>query len=136
MGVRFNRKGPDGLIDGKAPGGRPRLDANQRAALAGIVESGPIPASHDLRPAGLVRGVAPYEVAAMVATNIDGLTLRDTTIGRTTAVPSFFRAGLEVSGGRGLTITRFIGSDPAAQNPAIALDDVSRGNARCPRDAR
>ena len=44
--LRFNRHGPDGLIDGKAPGGRSRLDANQRAALAAAVESGPIPASH------------------------------------------------------------------------------------------
>lgn len=44
--LRFNRDGPDGLIDGKAPGGRPRLDANQRAALAAAVERGPIPASH------------------------------------------------------------------------------------------
>ena len=41
--LRFNCDGPDGLIDGK---GRPRLDANQRAALAAAVESGPIPASH------------------------------------------------------------------------------------------
>jgi transposase len=44
--LRFNRDGPDGLVDGKAPGGRPRLDANQRAALAAVVESGPIPAAH------------------------------------------------------------------------------------------
>ena len=44
--LRFNCHGPDGLIDGKAPGGRPRLDANQRAALAATVESGPIPAAH------------------------------------------------------------------------------------------
>jgi transposase len=44
--LRFNRDGPDGLIDGKAPGGRPRLDANQRAALAAVVERGPIRASH------------------------------------------------------------------------------------------
>ena len=44
--LRFNRNGPDGLIDGKAPGGRPRLDASQRAALAAAVERGPIPASH------------------------------------------------------------------------------------------
>ena len=44
--VRFNRDGPDGLIDGKAPGGRPRLDAQQRTALATAVESGPIPAAH------------------------------------------------------------------------------------------
>ncbi len=44
--LRFNRDGSDGLIDGKAPGGCPRLDANQRAALAACVESGPIPAAH------------------------------------------------------------------------------------------
>lgn len=44
--LRFNGLGPDGLVDGKAPGGRPRLDPAQRAALASIVESGPIPASH------------------------------------------------------------------------------------------
>ena len=44
--LRFNRDGPDGLVDGKAPGGRPRLDAAQRAALAAAVESGPIPAAH------------------------------------------------------------------------------------------
>jgi transposase len=44
--LRFNRHGPDGLIDDKAPGGRRRLDTNQRAALAAAVESGPIPAAH------------------------------------------------------------------------------------------
>ena len=44
--LRFNRDGPNGLVDGKAPGGRPRLDANQRAVLAATVESGPIPAAH------------------------------------------------------------------------------------------
>jgi len=36
--LRFNRDGPDGLVDGKAPGGRLRLDATQRAALAAAVE--------------------------------------------------------------------------------------------------
>jgi len=44
--LRFNARGAAGLIDGKAPGGRPLLDAAQRKALAEIVESGPIPASH------------------------------------------------------------------------------------------
>ena len=39
--LRFNHHGPDGLIDGKAPGGRPRLDASQRAALAAAVERSP-----------------------------------------------------------------------------------------------
>ena len=44
--LKFNARGPDGLIDRKAPGQRPRLNDAQRAALAAIVESGPIPAVH------------------------------------------------------------------------------------------
>lgn len=44
--VRFNALGPAGLIDGKAPGARPLLSAEQRHALLRIVEAGPIPASH------------------------------------------------------------------------------------------
>ncbi len=44
--LRFNAQGPDGLVDSKAPGGRPRLDEEQRRALARIVEAGPIPAAH------------------------------------------------------------------------------------------
>jgi len=44
--LAFNAAGPAGLIDGKAPGNRPRLNAGQRQALMGIVESGPIPAVH------------------------------------------------------------------------------------------
>ncbi|NRP75785.1 hypothetical protein ILFOPFJJ_06708 [Ensifer psoraleae] len=44
--VRFNERGPDGLINGKAPGGRAKLNDAQRQALAKIVESGPIPAVH------------------------------------------------------------------------------------------
>jgi transposase len=44
--VKFNAAGPDGLIDRKAPGQKPRLNAEHRAALAAIIESGPIPAVH------------------------------------------------------------------------------------------
>jgi transposase len=44
--VRFNARGPDGLLDGKAPGKSPLLNDAQRRALAEIVESGPIPAIH------------------------------------------------------------------------------------------
>ena len=44
--LRFNKRGPEGLIDGKAKGQIPRLNAGQREALAMIVESGPIPAIH------------------------------------------------------------------------------------------
>jgi transposase len=44
--VRFNARGPDGLVDGKAPGQRAKLNDAQRDALVEIVESGPIPAIH------------------------------------------------------------------------------------------
>ena len=44
--MRFNARGPDGLLDGKAPGKPRLLDDAQRRALVEIVESGPIPAIH------------------------------------------------------------------------------------------
>ena len=44
--LRFNAKGPDGLIDGKATGQPPKLNDGQRQALARLVESGPIPSIH------------------------------------------------------------------------------------------
>ncbi|HJY49261.1 MAG TPA: IS630 family transposase, partial [Stellaceae bacterium] len=44
--VRFNAKGPDGLLNGKAPGARSILDERQRRALRQAVEDGPIPALH------------------------------------------------------------------------------------------
>src|SRR5271167_433717 len=46
--MKFNADGPDGLIDRKAPGQPSRLDDRHRAALAAMVESGPIPAVHDV----------------------------------------------------------------------------------------
>ena len=42
--LAFNAAGPEGLIDGKAPGQAPLLNAEQRAALQRIVEAGPNPA--------------------------------------------------------------------------------------------
>ncbi len=44
--LAFNADGPAGLIDGKARGNAPKLSEAQRQALAGMVESGPIPAVH------------------------------------------------------------------------------------------
>jgi len=44
--LRFNAGGPEGLIDGKAPGGEPKLTPAQKQALIGIIERGPIPAIH------------------------------------------------------------------------------------------
>ena len=44
--LRFNAQGPEGLIDRKAPGQPSKLKASHRAALAAVIESGPIPAVH------------------------------------------------------------------------------------------
>jgi len=44
--VKFNAQGPDGLIDRKAPGQPPRLNDTHRAALAAMIESGPMPSLH------------------------------------------------------------------------------------------
>jgi len=46
--VRFNARGPDGLINGKAPGKPPLLNDHQRAALAQAIERGPIPYLDDV----------------------------------------------------------------------------------------
>jgi transposase len=44
--LRFNAEGTAGLADRKAPGQAPRLNDAHRAALAGLLESGPTPAIH------------------------------------------------------------------------------------------
>lgn len=46
--LRFNAHGPEGLIDRKPPGQPSRLNAEHRAALAAMVENGPIPAVHEV----------------------------------------------------------------------------------------
>src|SRR3954464_7496676 len=45
-GGRVNARGPDGLINGKAPGTTCKLNDSQRQALVNIVERGPMPAIH------------------------------------------------------------------------------------------
>lgn len=41
--LRFNANGPAGLVDGKAPGPRSRLNDAQRSALTKAIERGPTP---------------------------------------------------------------------------------------------
>ena len=41
--VRFNARGPNGLINGKAPGKPSLLNDDQRTALAQVIEQGPTP---------------------------------------------------------------------------------------------
>ena len=73
--LRFNARGPGGLINGKAPGNQPKLNVAQRRALAEVVDRGPIPAIHGVvrwRRKDLVRWIfEEFRVA-----------LDETTVGR------------------------------------------------------
>lgn len=73
--VRFNARGPEGLLDGKAPGKPPLLNDVQRQALAEIIESGPIPAIH---------GVVRWRLIDLARWLHDefGVSLTETTVGR------------------------------------------------------
>jgi hypothetical protein len=76
----------------------------------------------DLRPAQTVnRGIARYDVAGLKAENVDDLTLRNMRLHWGSAVPDFFRAGVEVAGFRDATIDGFVGSGPDNITPAIRL---------------
>jgi transposase len=44
--LRFNGRGPEGLVDPRGSGRPPKLNEGQRQALVRVVESGPIPAVH------------------------------------------------------------------------------------------
>src|ERR1700730_9774014 len=44
--MKFNAHGPDGLIDKKAPGQPSKLESIHRAALAKMIDEGPMPAIH------------------------------------------------------------------------------------------
>ena len=73
--VRFNARGPDGLLDGKAPGKPTLLGAVQRRALVEIVERGPIPAIH---------GVVRWRLIDLVQWLSEefAVSLDETTVGR------------------------------------------------------
>ena len=44
--IRFNERGPDGLINKSAPGAPGKLTKNHKAFLVRLVEEGPMPAIH------------------------------------------------------------------------------------------
>src|SRR3989441_6867080 len=57
--LRFNARGPDGLLDGKSTGQPSKLNDTQRQGIARMIESGPIPAA----PGGVrwaLSGSAPW----------------------------------------------------------------------------
>lgn len=74
--VAFNADGPDGLIDGKAPGARPRLNADQRETLKAMIEQGPTPAAH-----GVVR--RRLRDLAHVLAEDHGVSISEQTLSRT-----------------------------------------------------
>jgi transposase len=73
--LRFNARGPAGLIDSKHPGPKPKLGDDQRSALAKVVEAGPIPAIH-----GVVRWRR-CDLAQWIWDEF-GISLDETTVGR------------------------------------------------------
>ena len=65
--VRFNARGPAGLLDGKAPENESKLEDAQRRALAAIVDSGPDVAVHGIvrrRPVDPVKWIARRSAAS------------------------------------------------------------------------
>jgi len=73
--LRFNARGPDGLIDGKATGQPAKLNNEQRQPLARIVEDGPIPAIH-----GVVRWRR-KDLALWIFEEF-GISLEESSVGR------------------------------------------------------
>ena len=73
--LRFNAEGPEGLKNRKAPGPPRKLNEEQRAALAAIVESGPDPAIH-----GVVRWRR-CDLATWLKEQF-GVSLAETTVGQ------------------------------------------------------
>lgn len=73
--IRFNEKGPDGLLNTPSPGASPKLKAEPKAFLARLVEEGPIPAIH-----GVVRWRA-CDLIALLHEEF-GISVSDDTIYR------------------------------------------------------
>jgi transposase len=73
--LRFNAQGPEGLIDGKAPGNPSKLNDAQRRALVRVVEAGPIPAVH---------GVVRWRIVDLIAWVYDefAISLSEATMSR------------------------------------------------------
>jgi transposase len=73
--LRFNEAGPQGLVNGKAPGPPRKLNDHQRQALKEIVEVGPVPAAH---------GVVRWRLIDLVQWLYEefAVTLDETTLGR------------------------------------------------------
>ena len=87
--LRFNSGGPGGLINRKAPGNRPKLNDEQRRALASMVDGGPIAAIHGVvrwRRKDLARGIF-EEFQIEVDETTVGRELRAMGVGKLSARP-------------------------------------------------
>ena len=80
--IRFNERGPDGLINIPSPGVPPKLNDEHRAFLVRIVEEGPIPA---------VDGVVRWRACDLIMRLHEefGLSVCDDTVYRAGSVRSF-----------------------------------------------
>ena len=91
--LKFNDRGPSGLIAGKAPGQTPRLTDDHRAALARMVEDGPIPAVHGVvrwRLVDLCQGMF-AEHRVVISTQTMSRELRAMSYRKLTARPNIMR---------------------------------------------
>ena len=87
--LRFNAKGPEGLLNGKAPGKPSLLNDAQRQALVAILESGPIPSIHGVvrwRRVDLVQWLY-EEFGLSMSVSTVGRELRNLGYARLTARP-------------------------------------------------
>jgi transposase len=73
--IRFNERGPDGLINIPSPGAPPKLEAAHRSFLSQMVDDGPIPAVH-----GVVRWRA-CDLVALLQEEFD-ISVSDDTVYR------------------------------------------------------
>ena len=73
--LRFNARGPDGLVDGKSPGAPSKLNADHRRALAEVVEAGPVPGGRRRR------ALARKDLARWLLETF-AISLDETTVGR------------------------------------------------------
>ena len=68
--LRFNGRGPKGLLDGKSPGQPSKLNDPQRQAIAQMIESGPIPAVHGVVREPGTAGIGQWAIIQAVAQSL------------------------------------------------------------------
>jgi hypothetical protein len=91
----------------------------------------------DLRPVSPPEhGILRYDVAGFKAENVDGLTLRNFSLHWNSAMPAFFRAGVEINGFRDAAIDGFSGTGANDEAPALWLHNGAGATVTNARAAR